>query len=222
MDDNKVITEPKILVKDELKMSGIDIDKINIPIRVYIAMSGIINEFIERDVVHCSNIPLAGTLYVFNNNKNVGIVKSNVGSPGIAVQVEDLTAGGVKEIIHLGYVGGIQPDLKIGELILTNGAFNDTGIAKLYGYDEEIIYSNEELTNQIKLDLFNQNINFRNGLHWTTDAGYRETWGQIKKYRSQNALCVEMEAIGLFTVARYRDIKSAAIYVISDVIDEDG
>ena len=70
-------------------------------------------------------------------------------SPAIATQAEDLIAGGVKELIHVGYAGGLQPELVPGEIILTDGAFNDTAVARLYGYDYEIIRSSKDLTNEI-------------------------------------------------------------------------
>ena len=47
-----------------------------------------------------------------------------------------------------------------------------------------------------------------------------ETWGQICEYRQKGALCVEMEGVGLFIVAAYRDCFATAIYVISDVLIE--
>ena len=47
-----------------------------------------------------------------------------------------------------------------------------------------------------------------------------ETWGQIIEYRGKGAQCVEMEGVGLFTVAAYRKRLASAIYVISDVYDE--
>ena len=43
----------------------------------------------------------------------------------------------------------------------------------------------------------NAEIPYKRGLHWTTDAGYRETWGQVMDYRDKGALCVEMEAVGV-------------------------
>lgn len=222
MENNHVITDPKYLITDELKRKGLKISELKMPKKVYLAVTGIVNEFINKEVLDSHTIPLAGGVMTFKGNSNVGLVKSHLGSPGIAIQAEDLIAAGVEELIHLGFVGGIQSSLEIGGLIITEGAFNDTGIAKLYGYDEQIIYSNEQLTSEIRSDLLKKNIDIKCGLHWTTDAGYLETWGQVKKYRDQNALCVEMEAVGLFTVARYRNVKATALYVISDVIDESG
>ena len=65
-------------------------------------------------------------------------------------------------------------------------------------------------------------ISVNRGKHWTTDAGYRETWEQVLDYRSKGALCVEMEGVGLFTIAKYRKCSATAIYIITDTISEDG
>lgn len=161
--------------------------------------------------------PLGGKLYVFNENENIGFVKGNMCSPAIATQAEDLIAGGVKELIHVGFAGGLQTDMHPGDIVITDGAYNDTAVARLYGYDFDIIESSKELTNELCKKFSNNEIAYRRGIHWTTDAGYMETWGQIIEYRGKNALCVEMEGVGLFTVATYRKCLATAIYVISDV-----
>ena len=57
--------------------------------------------------------PLGGKLYAFNENENIGFMKSHMCSPAIATQAEDLTAGGVKELIHVGYLG-FREQLKRG------------------------------------------------------------------------------------------------------------
>ena len=55
-------------------------------------------------------------------------------SPAIATQAEDLIAGGVEERIHIGLAGGLQSDMNIGQVVLTDGAYNDTAVARLYGF----------------------------------------------------------------------------------------
>lgn len=49
--------------------------------------------------------PLGGELFVFNDNDSIGFVKRLMCSPAIATQVDDLIAGGVKELIHIGFAG---------------------------------------------------------------------------------------------------------------------
>lgn len=221
MDRNHVMTDPKKLVRIELMNHSIDIEKVIIPKRVYMLADSLYDEMVNRNVGEY-RYPIGGELYVFKNNDNIGFIKSNICSPGIATQAEDLVAGGVIELVHLGFAGGINENVEIGQLILTDGAYNDTAVARLYGYDEKIIYSDKGLSQEIEKLLLNKGIDFLRGLHWTTDAGYHETWGDVLDYRVKRALCVEMEGVGLFTIARYRNIKAAAIYVISDTFDDNG
>lgn len=221
MDRNHVMTEPKKLVRIELRNKGIDIDKVKIPKRVYMLADSLYDEIVNRNVGEYK-YPLGGSLYVFKDNDDIGFIKSAMCSPAIATQAEDLAAGGVKELIHIGFAGGIKSNLKIGQLILTDGAYNDTAVARLYGYDEEIIYSDKVLSQEIKMSLDNKGLDILQGLHWTTDAGYHETWGDILDYREKNALCVEMEGVGLFTIARYRNIKATGVYIISDTFNDEG
>ncbi|MEK7434330.1 MAG: phosphorylase [Cyanobacteriota bacterium] len=221
MNRKHVITDPSKLVRIELRNQGFDLDKVNMPKRVYMFADSLYDEILNRNVGEYK-FSLGGELYVFKNNNNIGFIKSAMCSPAMAIQTEELVACGVKELIHIGFAGGIKNDIKIGELIITDGAYNDTGIARLYGFDEKIIYSNEELSQEIKILFENDVIKTIKGLHWTTDAGYHETWGQIMDYREKNALCVEMEGVGLFTIARYHNIKATGVYIISDIFNEDG
>jgi purine-nucleoside phosphorylase len=215
------MTDPKKLIKIELKNRGIDIEKVKIPQRVFLLADTLYDEMINRNVGKFM-YPLGGDLYVFNSNENIGFVKAVMCSPAIATQAEDLIAGGVNELIHIGFAGGIKSGLSIGQVVITDGAYNDTAVARLYGYDEEIIYSDSTITTEIKVMLINKGLNILQGLHWTTDAGYRETWGDILDYREKNALCVEMEGVGLFAVSKYHGRKATGIYIISDGFDESG
>ena len=116
---------------------------------------------------------------MFKNNPSVGFIKGQMCSPGIATQAEDLIAGGVEEFIHVGLAGGINHELNIGDVVLTNGAYNDTAVARLYGFDYDFIETTPSLTDEMEQLLKEDGIKLNRGKHWTTDAGYRETWGQI-------------------------------------------
>ena len=219
MDRDHVITEPKNLVRIELKNAGFDLDNIKIPKRVFLLADGIYDAMLKRN---CGiyKYPLGGKLYVFNDNEDVGFIEGKMCSPAIATQAEDLIAGGVEELIHIGLAGGLQLDMNIGQVILTDGAYNDTAVARLYGFDDDFIQTSKVLTDELSELLRINTINAKRGKHWTTDAGYRETWGQVLDYRNRGALCVEMEGVGLFTIAKYRKCVASAIYVVTDILDE--
>ncbi len=212
-----VLTDPKKLVAAELKNAGLDINTIKVPSRVYLLADSLYDDMLAKN---CGTYkyPLGGDLFVFNNNASVGFIKGNMCSPAIATQAEDLIAGGVKELIHIGFAGGLQPDMHVGDIVLTDGAYNDTAVARLYGFDYDFIQSTESLTDELQNLLKNNNVNFKRGKHWTTDAGYMETYGQVLDYRNKGALCVEMEGVGLFTVANYRHCRASAMYVITDIL----
>lgn len=219
MNMNDVLTDPQKLVRLELKNAGFDLNQMKVPKRVYLLADSIYDAMVSRN---CGTYkyPLGGKLFVFNTNEDVGFIKGHMCSPAIATQAEDLIAGGVQELIHVGFAGGLQPDMKAGDLVLTDGAYNDTAVARLYGFDLDVIESTKSLTDELSETLSEDGVEFRRGRHWTTDAGYRETWGQVVWHREKGALCVEMEGVGLFTIANYRKCAASAIYVISDVYIE--
>ena len=214
---NAVITDPKKLVARELKNAGFDINTIHVPTRVYLLADDLYNVMLSRN---CGTYkyPLGGKLFVFDGNDSIGFIKGAMCSPAIATQAEDLIAGGVKELIHIGFAGGLQQDMKVGDIVLTDGAYNDTAVARLYDFDYDFIESTKSLTDALQDLLANGEMNYIRGNHWTTDAGYMETYGQVVEHRNKGALCVEMEGVGLFTVANYRKCRAAAMYVISDIL----
>lgn len=219
MKKDDTLTDPKKLVAMELKNAGFDMETIKVPERVYLLADSLYDAMLSKN---CGEYkyPLGGQLFVFHENETVGFIKGNMCSPAIATQAEDLIAGGVKELIHIGFVGGLQPDMMPGDIVLTEGAYNDMAVARLYGYDYDLIESTKSLTDELDNVLKEHSISFQRGKHWTTDAGYMETWGQVAAHREKGALCVEMEGVGLFTVAKYRNCGASAIYVVSDVLSE--
>lgn len=216
---DEVLTDPKKLVRQELANCGFDLDNMKVPHRVFLLADSLYDEMLAKN---CGTYqyPLGGKLYVFDENEDIGFVKANMCSPAIATQAEDLIAGGVKELIHIGFSGGLQTDMKAGDVVISDGAYNDTAVARLYGYDVAFIESSNELTDHMRKSMLEFGLEHRRGGHWTTDAGYHETWGQVLDHREKGALCVEMEGAGLFTIAKYRNCKAAVIYVVSDVYDE--
>lgn len=93
MNKDDVLTEPGKLVRLELKNAGFDLDKMNVPKRVYLLADSLYDVMLSRN---CGKYkyPLGGKLFVFN--ENIGFIKSHMCSPAIATQAEDLIAGGGK------------------------------------------------------------------------------------------------------------------------------
>ncbi|MCI8769064.1 GNAT family N-acetyltransferase [Schaedlerella sp.] len=214
--DPEVYNAPVQLVKKECELQGLNYDELRskIPSRVYLLADSLYDTTLARNV-GALKYQVGGELYVMTHNTQIGFVKGEMCSPGIATQAEDLFAAGVKELIHVGFAGG-RIGTRIGEYVISNGAFHDTAIAGLYGFHDEIIETSKELTEALCKEMDMAGLKYHRGYHWTTDAGYVETDWSIRYYEEKGAKCVEMEGAGLFTTAKFRSCKATGIYIISD------
>lgn len=73
----------------------------------------------------------------------------------------------------------------VGDIVVTDSAYNDTAVAQLYGFDCNLINSTESLTDELSNLLKNSKIEYKRGKHWTNDARYMETYEQVTEYRSK-------------------------------------
>lgn len=207
---------PSQLVKREVELQGIDFDEMRekFPKRVYLLADSLYDTMLAKNIGTLI-WHVGGDVYVMDHGDKVGFVKGEMCSPGIATQAEDLIAAGAKELIHVGFAGG-RAGTRIGDVVITDGAFNDTAVAGLYGYNGEIVESSKTLTDSFCKEMEAKGIAYHRGCHWTTDAGYVETNWRIKYFEDKGALCVEMEGAGLFAAAAFRSCHAAGIYIISD------
>lgn len=212
--DPALYNAPSVLVRKEIELQGLDFDEYQtkVPNRVYLLADSLFDTMLAKDVGTLT-FDVGGGIYVMKDNSNLGFAKGEMCSPGLATQAEDLYAAGVRELIHVGFAGGN----KIGDYVLTDGAYNDTSITRLYGFKGELIESTKDLTDSFCMELEKKGISCIRGYHWTTDGGYvQPEWRGRYYLNDMGAKCVEMEGAGLFTIANFRSRKATAIYVVSD------
>ena len=70
----RVMTDPKELVRIELKNAGFDIETMQVPKRVYLLADGIYDAMIEKGYGEYK-YPLGGSLYVLKNNHKLVLQK---------------------------------------------------------------------------------------------------------------------------------------------------
>jgi len=62
----------------------------------------------------------------------ISCTSTGIGSPSLAIGVEELSRIGVETFIRVGTCGGIQKDMKLGDLVITTGAVRLDGASKDY------------------------------------------------------------------------------------------
>ena len=102
----------------------------------------------------------------------VSIKEARVGCPSMAIDLEDMIYLGGSQFIHLGFAGGLHDDMNPGDIVITEGVFNEAGIPSLYGITDLMTPSDPVLTKALTNAARAQNILVRLGTHWCTNAVY--------------------------------------------------
>lgn len=139
-----------------------------------------------------------------------------IGAPHAVMGLEKLIALGARRVLVMGWCGSLQPDLKVGDLIIPTHGVSEEGTSRHYPVTAGFAVSDNRLNEMLALELEQNGISFTKGPVWTTDALYRETPRKVRTYQKQNILAVEMEMSALLTVARFRHIRMSALLVVSD------
>jgi len=138
------------------------------------------------------------------------------GAPLAVIGLEKLIALGAKDVWVLGWCGSIQPDLRVGDVIIPLRAVSEEGTSKHYPIRMGEAAAHQDLLDLLQMELEEKGLPFTQGPVWTTDAPYRETAQKVKNYQEAGVLAVEMELSALFTVAAYREVRLTALLVVSD------
>lgn len=152
------------------------------------------------------------TIWVY---KDIGIVKmEGIGSPYVIGYLENLIALGGNTFINIGLAGGLH---KQGFFLCTK-SLRDEGTSYHYLPHGEYSYPDKDLSKKLGKSMKTQGIIYIQGTSWTTDAFYRETKKEVEAYSKKGISTVEMESSALFAVAKYRKVKMASAFVVSDVL----
>lgn len=140
-----------------------------------------------------------------------------IGAPYAVMIFENLIAWGARHFIFFGWCGAVSREIKIGDIIVPTSAIIDEGTSKHYGSNpNRVATPSTSLVKKIKTSFNKKNIDFQEGLVWTTDAIYRETREKVEYFQKKHVLAVEMEASAIFTVGHFRHVETGVILAVSD------
>ena len=143
------------------------------------------------------------------------------GAPTAVMTLEELGAFGISRFVTLGTAGGLQQSMSIGDIVICDRAIRDEGTSHHYLPGEKYAFPCPELTDNLCGVFQRKGIPYSRGTSWTTDAPYRETFEELRRYCSDGVATVEMEVSALFAVGAYRGVGVSSILVISDVLTEE-
>lgn len=139
-----------------------------------------------------------------------------LGAPHAVMVMEKLVALGAKRIWFLGWCGSLQPELKIGDLIIPITAVSEEGTSMHYPVSPKKCQTSPSMNRLLQASLSKAGFRWASGQVWTTDAIYRETRRKTEEYGRKGILAVEMEISALIRVSIYRSVGFSALLIVSD------
>ena len=159
-----------------------------------------------------------GVLYGVKQTRNKVAVMAEFGggAPTVAGLADEFAALGARRMIVLTGGGALQPDLKIGDIVVCSQALRDEGASYHYLPPARSVEADAGLVDRLVIAIEARGSQPSLGTTWTTDAGYRETFAEVSQYRSEGVKTVEMECAALFAIGQSRGVQTAAVVVVMD------
>jgi purine-nucleoside phosphorylase len=152
-----------------------------------------------------------------NRSQRPALVGPIMGAPYAAMILEILRAWGVQKAVFIGWCGSIDAAFNIGDIVIPTSAVIDEGTSPDYMQPpDSIVYPDEHLCAALQTDFSANQIPFKKGRAWTTDAIYRETPEKLERYGKMGAHVVDMELSALYSAAAFHALPLTGILAVSD------
>ncbi len=153
--------------------------------------------------------------------KKVTVFASGMGIPSIGIYSYELFHFyNVEKIIRIGTCGSFDPDVKLLDVILSTGAYCKTYFHTLLdGGEGNFVASSDEINQKVIETAQKENISCKAGKTITSDV-FDVYCDDKEKFRSnfpnEKFLSVEMEAFGLFYIAKKLGKQATCLMTVVD------
>ena len=159
------------------------------------------------------------------NGKKVSVTSTGIGGPSASIALEELVKVGGKKFIRVGTCGGMQTDVKSGDLVIATGAIRMEGTSKEYAPIEFPAVADYDIVTALKNSAEKLEIPHHLGIVQCKDAFYGQHNPEIMpvNYILENkwnawlklgCLASEMESAALFVVGSFLKVKVGSIFLV--------
>ena len=156
----------------------------------------------------------------------VSVQTSGMGTPSLAIVVEELLRLGARRLIRVGTTGGIGRGIRTADLVIATSAAPVDGSTRAYlRGDPYAPVADFELTRALVDTARAKGVEPHVGQVATVDVFYNPDEDYVTKWRARSVLGFEMEAAALFYLAARataagEDVRAACILTVSDTLAE--
>ncbi len=158
------------------------------------------------------------------DGEKVSVTSTGIGGASASIAMEELVKVGAEVFIRVGTCGGMQLDVKGGDIVIATGAIRMEGTSKEYAPIEFPAVANLDVTNALVNASKNLGYTSHTGVVQCKDSfyGQHEPDKMPVSYELQNkweawkrlgCLASEMESAALFIVASYLKVKVGSVFL---------
>lgn len=183
-----------------------------------------IAQYLENPVLIADNreyVTYTGTL----DGVKVSVTSTGIGGPSAAIAMEELCRCGADTFIRVGTCGGMQTEVKSGDIVIATGAIRMEGTSREYAPIEFPAVADITITNALTKAVKEKEYSYHVGVVQCKDSFYGQHEPETKpvSYELQNkweawkrlgCLASEMESAALFIVASYLKVRAGSCFLV--------
>ena len=160
----------------------------------------------------------------FLNGTNVRVTSTGIGGPSASIALEELVNIGAKTFIRVGTCGGIDTNVKGGDIVIATGAIRMEGTSKEYAPIEFPAIANLDVINSLVSASKNLNYEYHTGVVQCKDSFYGqhspekmpvnyELLNKWEAWKKMGTLASEMESAALFIVGSFLKVRVGSVFL---------
>ena len=183
-----------------------------------------IAQYFDNPVLIADNreyITYTGTL----DGVKVSVTSTGIGGPSAAIAMEELYRCGADTFIRIGTCGGMQTEVKSGDVVIATGAIRMEGTSREYAPIEFPAVADFTVTNALADAAGKKGYLFHTGVVQSKDSFYGQHEPETKPvsyellnkweaWKRLGCLASEMESAALFIVASSLHVRAGACFLV--------
>lgn len=183
-----------------------------------------IAQYFDNPVLIADNreyVTYTGTL----DGVKVSVTSTGIGGPSASIAMEELYRCGADTFVRIGTCGGMQLDVKSGDVVVATGAIRMEGTSREYAPMEFPAVPNLGVTNALAEAAEKKGYPFHVGVVQCKDAFYGqhepetkpvsyELMNKWEAWKRLGCLASEMESAALFVVASYLGVRAGSCFLV--------
>mgnify|MGYP002269904061 CR=1 FL=1 len=155
----------------------------------------------------------------------VSVTSTGIGGPSASIAMEELVKCGADTFVRIGTCGGMQTEVKSGDVVIATGAIRMEGTSKEYAPIEFPAVADLTVINALVEGAKKEGCEFHTGVVQCKDAFYGqhepetkpvsyELMNKWEAWKRLGCLASEMESAALFVVASYLKVRAGSCFLV--------